>query len=214
LGPVKFPIAAEKNSKIVLSFPALSGRPFWRMGEPSSTIHVRNINYRTEGDALVEAFRQFGEIASARIITETDRRGDAYSLGYGFVEFKSPEAAQRALNHHEDIIVDSRRLVLHLARPPRPPKRDTAFIAGIPEGTTVEEIKAVFAEYNPISARIACFAGASTGRGYAFVQFDTEEHQSAAVHNLKTIQLHGGESKVRFARPQSGGGNRKFSGRR
>jgi hypothetical protein len=33
------------------------------------------------------------------------------------------------------------------------------------------------------------------------VQFDTEEHQSAAREAYRTIQIHGAESRVQWARP-------------
>jgi RNA recognition motif-containing protein len=120
------------------------------------------------------------------------------------------------LNYQEEITVDGRRLVLHPARPPRQRKRDTAFVGGVPEGTTIEEIKAAFAKYNPIDVRIIRTASTEAGRGFAFVQFDTEEHQSAAVRDNRTIPLHGGDSVVRFARPQARGsfrgGPRRFNG--
>jgi multiple RNA-binding domain-containing protein 1 len=165
-----------------------------------NVVFVRNINYKTEGEALATAFKHFGDISNARIISMWDPvRRARISRGFGFIEFRTADAYQTALDNMQPITVDGRELVVRAARPVR--KRDTAFIRGIPHGTTDSDIKAVFAKYNPVEVRIKA-EDSSDRKGFAFVTFDTEENQTAAVTENKTIFIRGAESVVRFSRPQ------------
>ena len=58
-------------------------------------IYVGNLSYNTQEKELEELFRQYGEVASARIISdrETNR-----SKGFGFVEMPDEQSAQAAIS--------------------------------------------------------------------------------------------------------------------
>eukprot|EP01126_Amoeba_proteus_P060113 TRINITY_DN791_c0_g3_i2.p1 TRINITY_DN791_c0_g3~~TRINITY_DN791_c0_g3_i2.p1 ORF type:complete len:211 (+),score=25.76 TRINITY_DN791_c0_g3_i2:330-962(+) len=58
-----------------------------------SRVFVGNLSFRTTDQDLEEAFIQFGAIQRATVITRGRR-----SLGYGFVDFASPENAESALS--------------------------------------------------------------------------------------------------------------------
>jgi nucleolin len=164
------------------------------------TVFVNNINYQTEPKKLGEAFSTFGEIAGVRIITDIVR-GQRVSAGFGFVDFTTQEAFQRAVDNQTPLEVDGRRLSVKPARPRRPRKRDTAFVRGIPESTTEDDVRSAFAKYNPTEVRIIK-KNTAEQKGFAFVTFDTEEHQSSAVRENKTILIKGEESRVAFALPR------------
>ena len=63
-------------------------------------IFVSNINYATKDYQLQELFEEFGEVSSAKIITDRDT---GRSKGFGFVEMGDEEGkqAQDALNQKE-----------------------------------------------------------------------------------------------------------------
>ena len=63
-------------------------------------IFVSNINYATKDYQLQELFEEFGEVTSAKIITERDT---GRSKGFGFVEMGDEEGKQAldALNQKE-----------------------------------------------------------------------------------------------------------------
>jgi len=58
-------------------------------------IYVSNINFRTQEDSLFELFSSFGEVSSARIITD---RATGRSRGFGFVEMNDNSQAQQAID--------------------------------------------------------------------------------------------------------------------
>ena len=47
-------------------------------------LYVGNLSYNTSEDELRDAFAQYGEVASAKIITDRDT---GRSKGFGFIEF-------------------------------------------------------------------------------------------------------------------------------
>ena len=63
-------------------------------------IFVSNINYATKDYQLQELFEEFGEVSSAKIITDRDT---GRSKGFGFVEMGDEEGKQAvdALNQKE-----------------------------------------------------------------------------------------------------------------
>jgi RNA recognition motif-containing protein len=183
-------------------------------GNIEQTVYVRNINYDTESATIGVEFGKFGPVAGVRIISIFNGR-EQVSAGYGFVEFKTAEGCRAAREAPDPVIVDGRRLTIYPARPPRPRKRDTAFILGIPKGTTPEDLKTAFAAYHPTTARIVREADVDR-KGFAFVTFETEDDQTKAVkdHREGGLKLNGGNSIVRFARPPVRGRGRFFRGGR
>jgi nucleolin len=210
----QFETVRPRALKISMEITVLTGHPTsMATGEPiegdlSKTVYVRNISYTTLGEALSRALSQFGEIASARIITGWSN-GERSSRGFGFVEFKTAAAFEAAIAKSREVELEGRTLVISACRPRGSRKRDTAFIRGIAAGTTPDQLKAFFKNYNPTEVRIIR-EDSGESKGFAFVQFATEEDQTRAVNENQTIQLNGAESAVRFARPPQ----RRFGGYR
>ena len=58
-------------------------------------IYVGNLSPEVTEDDLLEAFDEFGQVESVKIITE---RGSGESRGFGFVEMPAEAEAQSAIN--------------------------------------------------------------------------------------------------------------------
>lgn len=69
--------------------------------EPESTnvatLYVRNLNFTTTTERLTEAFKPLSGFRSAKVKTKVDPKRGVLSMGFGFVEFTSPETASAAL---------------------------------------------------------------------------------------------------------------------
>ena len=61
----------------------------------SKKIYVGNLSYEASNSGLEAMFAEFGEVASARIITD---RYSNQSKGFGFVEMTDSAAAQAAIS--------------------------------------------------------------------------------------------------------------------
>ena len=76
-------------------------------------LYIGNISYRLSDEDLAEAFGEFGEVTSAKIIKD---KFSGRSRGFGFVEMadeKGGEAAIEKLNGSE---LDGRALVVSVAK--------------------------------------------------------------------------------------------------
>ena len=65
-----------------------------------STLFVKKLSFSTTSECLTQVFRHLPSFAFARVQMKLDpkRGGDArLSMGYGFVGFKTPDAARKAM---------------------------------------------------------------------------------------------------------------------
>ncbi|MEQ8423864.1 MAG: RNA-binding protein [Cyclobacteriaceae bacterium] len=77
-------------------------------------IFVARLNFKTGQEELEKAFAQFGEVTSAKIITERDT---GRSKGYGFVEMPNEEEGNKAIEALNETELDGRTIIVKLANP-------------------------------------------------------------------------------------------------
>ena len=77
-------------------------------------IYVGNLSYETNHQDLGDHFAQFGEVTSARVITDRDT---GRSRGFGFIEMVSDDAGQEAINQLNGQEFMDRNLTVNEARP-------------------------------------------------------------------------------------------------
>ena len=84
-------------------------------------IYVGNIAYAASEEDLREAFGEYGEVASVKIVMDRDT---GRSKGFGFVEMETEEAASAAIDALNGAELVGRPLKVNEARGPRPRPRD------------------------------------------------------------------------------------------
>ena len=77
-------------------------------------IYVGNLSYDTTEAGLQEAFGQYGQVESARIIMD---RYTNRSRGFGFVEMPDDSEAEAAIAGLNETDLDGRTLTINKARP-------------------------------------------------------------------------------------------------
>ncbi|MDE2277907.1 MAG: RNA-binding protein [Burkholderiales bacterium] len=77
-------------------------------------LYVGNLAYSVRDDSLLQAFSQFGNVASAKVMMD---RETGRSKGFGFVEMGSDAEAQAAINGMNGQPLDGRAVVVNEARP-------------------------------------------------------------------------------------------------
>jgi len=80
-------------------------------------IYVGNIAYNMSDDELRAVFENFGDVDSARIITDRDT---GRSKGFGFVEMPDSDQAAAALEALNGSEIMGRSLTVNEARPKKP----------------------------------------------------------------------------------------------
>lgn len=83
-------------------------------GDFDVNIYVGNLSYRTGDEDLRQAFAQYGEVTSARVITD---RETGRSRGFGFAEMANDDEGRAAIAGLDGKDLGGRTLRINEARP-------------------------------------------------------------------------------------------------
>lgn len=72
-------------------------------------IFVASLNFKTQKEDLEKAFSQYGEVTSAKVITDRDT---GRSKGFGFVEMPNDDEANKAIAALNESELDGRTIVV------------------------------------------------------------------------------------------------------
>ena len=77
-------------------------------------IYIAGLNFSTTDADLNDLFSEYGEVSSARVITD---RETGRSRGFGFVEMSDDTAAQKAIDELNGAEYDQKTISVNVARP-------------------------------------------------------------------------------------------------
>lgn len=80
-------------------------------------IYVGNLSYSLNDQSLVDVFSEFGNVESARIVTD---RESGRSKGFGFVEMSTDDEAATAISKLNGAQLDGRAMNVSEAKPMAP----------------------------------------------------------------------------------------------
>ncbi|KAB8446244.1 hypothetical protein FH972_025226 [Carpinus fangiana] len=174
----------------------------------TSTLFVRNLNFTTTNERLEETFKPLSGFMSARIKTKTDPKkpGQVLSMGFGFVEFRSAEQAQAALQAIDGHNLDGHHLIVKASHKgsdaaearrkednvkKQNARKSKLIIKNLPFETSKKDVRALFKTYGQLrSVRVPNkFDG--TRKGYAFAEFTTPKEAENAMDALRNTHFLG-----------------------
>lgn len=91
-------VKGESPSSIVVFKPPLA-----------MNIFVAKLNFKTQKEDLEKAFSQYGQVTSAKVITDRDT---GRSKGFGFVEMPNDDEANKAIAALNESELDGRTIVV------------------------------------------------------------------------------------------------------
>lgn len=77
-------------------------------------IFISNLSFRVNDEDLKQLFEEYGEIASARVITD---KYTGKSRGFGFVEMSIEAEAKKAIEELDHAEYDGKVITVSIARP-------------------------------------------------------------------------------------------------
>lgn len=172
--------------------------------ESGSTIFVKNLNFTTTDDLLKQHFEKIGRLNYATVAKKTSgRAGELLSMGYGFVQFKKPSDASKAIKVLQKKELEGFALELKLSeresagdtkeRVRKEDARKTAesdsntklLVRNIPFQANKKEITEMFSTFGELrSVRLPKKAGAQSHRGFGFVDFTNKSDAQKAFEAL------------------------------
>ncbi|KAJ1649931.1 Multiple RNA-binding domain-containing protein 1 [Dispira simplex] len=183
-----------------------------------ATLFVKNISFDTTDQSLRRAFEAIPGLRSALIRRRDDpkRPGATLSMGFGFVEYDSPEAARKALRALQGVVVDGYSLQLKLSErgqaaeitnstsaatraKPKGKKSAKLIIRNVPFEATKRDIRELFGNYGQIKSLRLPNKFTGGHRGFAFVEFLTAEEATRVMSSLTNTHLYGRHLVIEYA---------------
>ncbi|XP_044296318.1 polyadenylate-binding protein 1-like isoform X2 [Varanus komodoensis] len=195
-----------------MNFEVIKGRPIrimWSQRDPGlrksgiGNIFIKNLDDSIDNKALYDTFSAFGNILSCKVVC--DENG---SRGYGFVHFETHEAASRAIDTMNGMLLNDRKVFVGHFKSRR--EREAEYGAKAMEFTNVyiknfgddmndERLKEIFSKFGKTLSVKVMLDNAGRSKGFGFVNF--EKHEDA-----QKVMTEGGHSKgfgfVCFSSPE------------
>ncbi|XP_037672907.1 probable RNA-binding protein 19 [Choloepus didactylus] len=167
---------------------------------PGCTLFIKNLNFDTTEETLKEVFSKVGMVKSCSVSKKKNKAGALLSMGFGFVEYKKPEQAQKALKQLQGHVVDGHKLEVRIserairpamtsARKKQVPRKQTTskiLVRNIPFQANSREIRELFSTFGELkTVRLPKkMTGTGTHRGFGFVDFLTKQDAKRAFSAL------------------------------
>ncbi|XP_069372475.1 polyadenylate-binding protein 1b [Paralichthys olivaceus] len=187
-----------------MNFDVIKGRPvriMWSQRDPSlrksgvGNIFIKNLDKSIDNKALYDTFSAFGNILSCKVVC--DENG---SKGYGFVHFETQEAAERAIEKMNGMLLNDRKVFVGRFKSRK--EREAELGARAKEFTNVyiknfgddmdeESLRELFSKYgNAMSIRVMT-DDSGKSRGFGFVSFERHEDAQKAVDEMNGKEMNG-----------------------
>ena len=182
----------------------------------TSTLFVKNLNFSTTTDRMVDFFKPLKGLLSARVKTYSNSKkpGEILSTGFGFAEFATKaeaEAALAAVNGHSldghNLVIRSSHKALDAAEERKREdeakqaayRRTKVIIKNLPFEATKKDLRALFSPYGKLrSVRVPKKFDRST-RGFGFADFISAKEAESAMNVLQGTHLLGRRLNLEFA---------------
>nr|CCA20488.1 RNAbinding protein putative [Albugo laibachii Nc14] len=169
--------------------------------ELRNTLCLKNLSFTTRESTLETYFSKFGKLRKVTIAKSRDKRGGILSMGFGFVEFADENDAQRALSASEQSspIIDGHSLRVTLSQ--KKVERKTSdkdgkstskiIIRNVAFEATVHDIRSLCGAFGQLKRVRMPKKFDGRHRGFAFVEFMTEQEAKDAFNSLCKSHLYG-----------------------
>ncbi|NXX18029.1 EPAB protein, partial [Podargus strigoides] len=184
-----------------MNFEVIKGRPIrimWSQRDPGlrksgvGNVFIKNLDDSIDNKALYDTFSAFGNILSCKVVC--DENG---SRGYGFVHFETHEAATRAIETMNGMLLNDRKVFVGHFKSRK--EREAEFGARAMEFTNVyiknfgddmddDRLREIFSKFGKtLSVKVMTD---STGRskGFGFVNFEKHEEAQKARGSSPSIR--------------------------
>ncbi|KAL4235517.1 ELAV-like protein 4 [Mactra antiquata] len=128
-------------------------------------------------------FSSIGEVESCKLIRD---KPTGQSLGYGFVNYKNPSDAEKAINTLNGLRLQNKTIKVSLARPScESIKGANLYISGLPKSLTQLDLEKLFSSCGQIiTSRILYDQNTGLSKGVGFIRFDQRAEAERAIQKL------------------------------
>ncbi|KAK7884897.1 hypothetical protein WMY93_028020 [Mugilogobius chulae] len=187
-----------------MNYDVLKGRPIrimWSQRDPGlrksgvGNIFIKNMDESIDNKALYDTFSAFGNILSCKVVC--DEKG---SKGYGFVHFETQEAANRAIETMNGMLLNDRKVFVghfksrkerEMEYGTKSVKFTNVYVKNFGDNLSDEKLKDVFSAYGKTLSVRVMKDEKGVSRGFGFVNYAYHEDAQKAVEAMNGKELNG-----------------------
>lgn len=183
-----------------------------REPEPDTTLYIKNLNFNSTDESIRKHFKKCGPIASVTIARKKDPKnpGQFLSMGYGFVQFFTQEAVNKALKELQNSALDEHQIELKRSNKNLGSEADSTvqrkksnvakqtgakiLVRNIPFQAKQSEIEELFKAFGELKfVRLPKkMVGSGLHRGFGFVEYVSKHEAKRAMKALcQSTHLYG-----------------------
>jgi polyadenylate-binding protein len=186
------------NDKIVFVGPFKSRKEREKTGEYKANeftnVYVKNVDASVTKEKLLEAFAKFGEITNAVVMINEDGK----SKGFGFMNFKDHEAAQRAVDEMNGKVFEGK--VLFVGRAQKKAERqaelakvyqqnqqnfNNLYVKNLDDEVDDEKLRQAFTVFGAVTSAKVMVDATGKSKGFGFVCFSSPDEAQRALNEMK-----------------------------
>ncbi|NWX92354.1 PABP4 protein, partial [Nothoprocta pentlandii] len=187
-----------------MNFDVIKGKPIrimWSQRDPSlrksgvGNVFIKNLDKSIDNKALYDTFSAFGNILSCKVVC--DENG---SKGYAFVHFETQDAADRAIEKMNGMLLNDRKVFVGRFKSRK--EREAELGAKAKEFTNVyiknfgddmddERLKELFSKYGKTLSVKVMTDTTGKSKGFGFVSFEKHEDANKAVEEMNGKDVNG-----------------------
>ncbi|XP_069007962.1 polyadenylate-binding protein 4 [Embiotoca jacksoni] len=187
-----------------MNFDVVKGKPIrimWSQRDPSlrksgvGNVFIKNLDKSIDNKALYDTFSAFGNILSCKVVC--DENG---SKGYAFVHFETQDAADRAIEKMNGMLLNDRKVFVGRFKSRK--EREAELGAKAKEFTNVyiknfgddmddSRLKELFDKYGKTLSVKVMMDPTGKSRGFGFVSYEKHEDANKAVEDMNGTELNG-----------------------
>ncbi|XP_071374568.1 polyadenylate-binding protein 1-like isoform X1 [Centroberyx affinis] len=187
-----------------MNYEVIKGRPIrimWSQRDPGlrksgvGNIFIKNMDESIDNKALYDTFSAFGNILSCKVVC--DEKG---SKGYGFVHFETQEAANRAIDTMNGMLLNDRKVFVGHFKSRKERQMEfgakamrftNVYIKNFGEDYTDEKLKEIFSTFGRTLSVRVMKDERGRSRGFGFVNYDNHEDAQKAVEEMNGKEING-----------------------
>ncbi|KAK2898941.1 hypothetical protein Q8A67_010359 [Cirrhinus molitorella] len=187
-----------------MNYEVIKGRPIrimWSQRDPGlrksgvGNIFIKNMDESIDNKALYDTFSAFGNILSCKVVC--DENG---SKGYGFVHFETQEAANRAIDTMNGMLLNDRKVFVGHFKSRKEREAElgakameftNVYIKNFGEDIDSEKLKSIFSEFGKTLSVCVMTDERGRSRGFGFVNFENHGDARRAVAEMNGKELNG-----------------------
>jgi polyadenylate-binding protein len=197
--------ADAERAMDTMNFDVMKGRPIrimWSQRDPSlrksgvGNIFIKNLDKSIDNKDMYDTFSTFGTILSCKVAT--DEHGN--SKGYGFVHFETEEAANKAIDKVNGMLLSDKKLYVGKFIPRKEREKElgekakrftNVYIKNFPDSINEEKLKEMFEAFGKITSYKIMYDEGGKSRCFGFVAYEDAEAAEEAVTQLNGKELDG-----------------------